>query len=168
MYAIVDIAGQQFRVKENQRVKVPLLKIDSGKTVKFDRVLAIGDDSGGLQTGKDVEKSVVSATVLEHGRHKKVIVFKKKRRKGYQKKNGHRQDFSLIQINKIGADGKVTDKVEKTEKPKAAAKTEKPATKKAAEVKKETKAPKTAAKKPAAKKDTVKSAARPAAKNNGT
>ena len=103
MYAIVEIAGKQFRVKENQRLQVPLLQADSGSKVKFDRVLVYNDDKTVKIGTPTVAKINVSATVLEHGREKKIIVFKKKRRKGYQVKNGHRQDFSLIKIDNISA-----------------------------------------------------------------
>ena len=102
MYAIVEIAGKQFRVEKNKSLKVPSLQAQSGSKVEFDQVLIYTDDNGQTQIGRPVVKDMkVSATVIEHGRHKKVIVFKKKRRKGYQKKNGHRQGFSLIKIDDI-------------------------------------------------------------------
>lgn len=104
MYAIVEISGKQFRVEKDQRLQVPLQKGESGSKVNFDRVLLYNDDKGKVKVGTPtVDKMQVSATLLEHGREKKIIVFKKKRRKGYQVKNGHRQDFSLIKIDKIGA-----------------------------------------------------------------
>lgn len=100
----MEIAGKQFRVQENNRLRVPLLKAESGDKVVFDNVLVYHDAKGKLSIGAPkVARVKVSATVVEHGREKKVIVFKKKRRKGYQKKNGHRQDYSLIHITKIGA-----------------------------------------------------------------
>jgi large subunit ribosomal protein L21 len=103
MYAIVEIAGKQFRAEQNKRLKVPLLEAESGSQVNFDRVLFMTDDSGKTVVGKPViEKMSVSATVLEHGHEKTILVFKKKRRKGYQKKNGHRQKFSVIKIDAIG------------------------------------------------------------------
>ena len=102
MYAIVEIAGKQFRVEKDQKIKVPLLQVESGKKVNFDRILFYADDTGKTQVGTPVVSGLqVEATVLEHGKDKKIIVFKKKRRKGYQKKNGHRQHFSLIQIEAI-------------------------------------------------------------------
>lgn len=104
MYAIVEIAGKQYRVKKDQRLQVPLLEADSGSKVEFDRVLLFNDDKGAVKIGTPtVDKMKVSATVLEHGRDKKIIVFKKKRRKGYQVKNGHRQGFSVVKIDKIAA-----------------------------------------------------------------
>ncbi len=104
MYAIVEIAGKQFRVEEQSRLRVPSLSVESGKKVEFDKVLLYRDKKDKLTIGAPtVAKVKVSATVLEHGRDKKVVVFKKKRRKGYQVKNGHRQGFSVIEVNKIGA-----------------------------------------------------------------
>ncbi len=153
MYAIVEIAGKQFRVEKDQKIKVPLLSVESGKKINFDRVLFYADDAGKTQVGTPVVSGLqVEATVLEHGKDKKVIVFKKKRRKGYQKKNGHRQPFSLIQIEGIAkakaqpAKKEAAAKVE--EKPKAAAKTAKAKTEKAPKAAKKTAAekPKTAAK----------------------
>ena len=99
MYAIVDIAGQQFKVEKDQKVYVHRLDAEEGKKVNFDRVLLI-DDNGKVNIGAPaISGAQVSATVLEHLKGDKVIVFKKKRRKGYQKKNGHRQSLTEIQIN---------------------------------------------------------------------
>ena len=101
MYAIVDIAGQQFKVEKDQKVYVHRLDAEEGKKVNFDRVLLI-DDNGKVNIGAPaISGAQVSATVLEHLKGDKVIVFKKKRRKGYQKKNGHRQSLTEIQINEI-------------------------------------------------------------------
>jgi len=97
MYAIVDIAGQQFKVEKDQKVYVHRLDAEAGKKVNFDRVLLI-DDKGKVNIGAPaIEGAQVSATVLEHLKGDKVIVFKKKRRKGYKKKNGHRQYLTEIQ-----------------------------------------------------------------------
>ena len=105
MYAIVDIAGQQFKVEKDQKVYVQRLDTEEGKKVNFDRVLLI-DDKGKVNIGAPaIEGAQVSATVLEHLKGDKVIVFKKKRRKGYRKKNGHRQYLTEIQINDIVASG---------------------------------------------------------------
>ncbi len=101
MYAIVEIAGKQYRVEKDARLKVPLLHHEVGEKVEFDRVLLISDD-GGVKIGAPVvEGAKVSAEVLEHGREKKIIVFKKKRRKGYRRKKGHRQHFTRIKIENI-------------------------------------------------------------------
>ncbi|RMI03402.1 MAG: 50S ribosomal protein L21 [Calditrichaeota bacterium] len=101
MYAIVEIAGKQFRVEKEMTVKVPLLHKEVGETVEFDRVLLVNDGEA-VQIGRPVvEGARVAATVVEHGRDKKIIVFKKKRRKGYRVKKGHRQHFTRIQVNDI-------------------------------------------------------------------
>ena len=105
MYAIVDIAGQQFKVEKDQKVYVHRLDAEAGKKVTFDKVLLI-DDKGKVNIGAPaIDGAQVSATVLEHLQGDKVIVFKKKRRKGYKKKNGHRQALTEIQINDIKASG---------------------------------------------------------------
>ena len=122
MYAIVEIAGKQYRVEEKNRLRVPLLQTESGKKVEFDNILAFNDASGKLTIGAPkVDKVKVSATVIEHGREKKIVVFKKKRRKGYRVKNGHRQDYSLIIVDKIGsgsvAKPKADSKTKKDDKP---------------------------------------------------
>ena len=105
MYAIVDIAGQQFKVEKDQKLYVHRLAAEEGSKVDFDRVLLI-DDSGNVNIGAPaINGAQVSATVLNHLKGDKVIVFKKKRRKGYQKLNGHRQYLTEIQINDIKASG---------------------------------------------------------------
>lgn len=101
MYAIVEIAGKQFRVEKDMTVKVPLLHTDAGKTVEFDRVLLYNDGSESKIGRPHVKGAKIKAKVVEHGRDKKVIVFKKKRRKGYKVKNGHRQLFTKVQIENI-------------------------------------------------------------------
>ena len=101
MFAIVNISGKQYRVEKGDQIKVALLETESGKKVKFENVL-LTDDGKKVTIGNPVVSgSTVSGTVINHGRDRKVIVFKKKRRKGYRRKNGHRQDFSLIQIDSI-------------------------------------------------------------------
>lgn len=101
MYAIVNISGHQYRVTENERLKIALLEAEAGKKVNFDQVLLL-DDGKKINIGEPfVKNASVSAKVLEHGRDRKILVYKKKRRKGYQRKNGHRQDYTLIQIDTI-------------------------------------------------------------------
>lgn len=132
MYAIVDIAGQQFKVEKDQKVYVHRLSTEEGKKVTFDKVLLI-DDKGKVNIGAPaIDGAEVTATVLEHLKGDKVIVFKKKRRKGYKKKNGHRQYLTEIQINDIKATGAKKAAAPKKE---AAPKTEAPK----AETKEETK-----------------------------
>lgn len=140
MYAIVDIAGQQFKVEKDQKVYVHRLDADKGNTVSFDKVLLI-DDNGKVNIGAPaISGAQVSATVLEHLQGDKVIVFKKKRRKGYRKKNGHRQALTEIQISDIKASGaKPVAKPAKAEKPAAKAEAQ-PAVKEEAPQKTEVKA----------------------------
>jgi large subunit ribosomal protein L21 len=164
MYAIVEIAGQQFKVAKDQKVFVHRLEDKEGSKVSFDKVLLL--DDGKVTIGAPViENAVVTAKVLGHLKGDKVIVFKKKRRKGFKKKNGHRQYLSQILIEGISVKAPAKKAAAKTEE----SKTEKaaPVAKKAAPAKKtatkEAKAPakaapkkaapkKAAAKKPAAKK----------------
>tara|TARA_B100000674_G_C37839874_1_gene914717 strand:+ start:131 stop:601 length:471 start_codon:yes stop_codon:yes gene_type:complete len=143
MYAIVEIAGQQFKVEKDQQIYVHRLENKEGSKVEFDNVLLI-DNNGKIKVGAPaISGAKVTAKVVSHLKGDKVVVFKKKRRKGYRVKNGHRQALTEILIHKI--------------EEKAAAK--KTSAKKA-EPKEETKAKpaakKTAAKKPAAKKTTTK------------
>ena len=97
MIAIVNIQGQQFKVKQGQEIFVHRLKEDEGSSVTFDEVLLSGTTVG----TPTISGASVKATVLEHVQGDKVIVFKKKRRKGYRVKNGHRQAFSKIKIDSI-------------------------------------------------------------------
>ena len=106
MYAIVDIAGQQFKIEKDQKVFVHRLNAEEGSKVSFDKVLLV-DNDGEVKVGTPTVANVtVSATVLNHLKGKKVLVFKKKRRKGYQKMNGHRQYLTCIQIEEINPKGK--------------------------------------------------------------
>lgn len=103
MYAIVEIAGQQFKVEKDQSIFVHRLEGEEGSNVDFDRVLMI-EDGTNINVGTPVvEGAKVSAKILSHLKGDKVIVFKKKRRKGYRKKNGHRQYLTKIQIENIKA-----------------------------------------------------------------
>ncbi|MEN9303929.1 MAG: hypothetical protein RL264_2358 [Bacteroidota bacterium] len=103
MYAIVEIAGQQFKVQKDQKLYVHRLSAEAGSSVEFDRVLLV-DNDGSIKVGAPaVEGALVKATVNDHVKGDKVIVFKKKRRKGYRVKNGHRQQFSSITITDIKA-----------------------------------------------------------------
>ena len=101
MYAIVDIAGQQFKVEKERKIFVHRLSAEEGATVEFEKVL-LTDNGGDVKIGAPVvEGAKVTAKVLSHVKGDKVIVFKKKRRKTYRKKNGHRQYFTQIQIEEI-------------------------------------------------------------------
>ena len=139
MYAIVDIAGQQFKVAKDQKVYVHRLDAKTGSKVSFDQVLLL-DDGGKITVGAPaIANASVEAKVVKHLKDDKVIVFKKKRRKGYRVKNGHRQSLTEIVIESIGTSVKKkaapTAKAEKEDvKAKLAAKKEtaKAAPKKAA------------------------------------
>lgn len=101
MYAVVEIAGRQFKVSQNQSLLVPTLQNKSGDAVKFDRVLLVESDKG-VQVGHPTVKgAAVEARVLDQVRGEKVIVFKKKKRKGYRVKRGHRQSYTKVQITNI-------------------------------------------------------------------
>ena len=101
MYAIVDIAGKQFKVMKDQYLYAPKMEGDAGTEVKFDKVLLINKGKE-VEVGAPVVKGAsVSGKILEHVKGNKVIVFKKKRRKGYAVKNGHRQQFTKVQIESI-------------------------------------------------------------------
>ncbi|MBL7786967.1 MAG: 50S ribosomal protein L21 [Chitinophagales bacterium] len=101
MYAIVEIAGQQFRVSQGQEIFVHHLNANEGDTVSFNQVL-LTDNGASVNVGSPTVSGIaVSATVLGHQKGDKVIVFKKKRRKGYRVKNGHRQQFTKIRIDAI-------------------------------------------------------------------
>ena len=101
MYAIVNISGKQFKVTESQQLYVPLLETEVGSTVEFDDVMLYSDDSGVVVGTPSIDSATVTAKVLEHMKDEKVLVFKKKRRKGYRKLNGHRQQFTRIEIDSI-------------------------------------------------------------------
>ena len=101
MYAVVNIQGFQFKVEEGQSLYVNRLSQEPGDSIKLNEVLLI-DNDGQVQVGKPlVEGASVTAKVVEHLKDDKIIVFKKKRRKGYKKKNGHRQYLSQIEIESI-------------------------------------------------------------------
>jgi large subunit ribosomal protein L21 len=103
MYAIVTIAGQQFKVEEGRELFVHQLDAKEGDELSFDEVLLI-DDGGEIQLGQPtVEGAEVKASVMEHVKGDKIIVFKKKRRKGYRRKKGHRQRFTKIKVDAINA-----------------------------------------------------------------
>ncbi len=101
MFAIVNIKGCQYKVTENQKVFVPRLKEDVGAKVTFDNVLMFSNDDKSFEIGAPTLSKKVEATVLDHVKDDTVIVFKKKRRKGYQVRNGHRQKYTAVQIDSI-------------------------------------------------------------------
>ncbi len=142
MYAIVNIAGQQFKVEKDQQIFVHRLPNKEGDKVTFDQVLLV-DNDGKVEVGAPaVSGATVTAKVVEHLKGDKVIVFKKKRRKGYQTRNGHRQYLTKIAIDGIAIGGAKKAAPKKEAAPKAEAKKAAPA-KEAAPAKKA--APKKAA-----------------------
>lgn len=103
MYAIVDIAGQQFKVEKDQKIFVHRQEAEEGVSLSFDKVLLIDNDGDVVVGAPTVNGANISAKVLAHVRGDKVLIFKKNRRKGYQKLNGHRQNFTQIQVEAINA-----------------------------------------------------------------
>ena len=101
MYAIIATGGKQYKVSEGDVIKVEKIDAEAGSTVSFDQVIAVSD--GTLKVGDEGANATVSATVMEQGRGKKVIVYKYKRKTGYHKKNGHRQAYTQVKIDKINA-----------------------------------------------------------------
>ena len=101
MYAIIATGGKQYKVSEGDVIKVEKIDAEAGNTVTFDQVIAVSDNT--LKVGADVANATVTTTVMEQGRGKKVIVYKYKRKTGYHKKNGHRQAYTQVKIEKINA-----------------------------------------------------------------
>ena len=101
MYAIIATGGKQYKVAEGDVIRVEKLDVEVGAEVTFDQVIAVSND--GLKVGADVAGATVTASVLEQGKGKKVIVYKYKRKTGYHKKNGHRQAYTAVKIDKINA-----------------------------------------------------------------
>ena len=101
MYAIIATGGKQYKVAEGDIIKVEKLGVEAGETVTFENVLAVSND--GLKVGADVAGATVTASVFDNAKAKKVIVYKYKRKSGYHKKNGHRQCYTKVKIEKINA-----------------------------------------------------------------
>ena len=168
MYAIVEIAGQQFKVEEGKKIFVHRLKAEDGKQIDFEKVLLI-EDEGKITIGEPVIKDAkVEGKVVNQVRGDKVIIFKKKRKKGYRVKNGHRQNFTQVEI--ISINGKSSPKKQAVKKVAAEAPVVEPVAEKKVAEKKKTAAKKavikkpevkiTAGKKPAAKKAEAKKPAK--------
>ena len=171
MYAIVEIAGQQFKVEKDQQIFVHRLEEKEGAKVEFDNVLLI-DNNGKVNVGAPaISGAKVTAKVLDHVKGDKLVVFKKKRRKGYRVKNGHRQTFTQIEIQSIVEKGATAKKASATKEKKEAKAETKAAAKKAPAKKAPAKKaapkaktanaakPKAAAKKTTAKKTSAKKTA---------
>ena len=101
MYAIIATGGKQYKVSEGDVIRVEKLDVEAGNSVTFDQVIAVSDN--GLKVGEAVANATVSGTVMDQGRARKVIVYKYKRKTGYHKKNGHRQAYTQVNIDKINA-----------------------------------------------------------------
>jgi large subunit ribosomal protein L21 len=110
MYALVEFAGKQFKIEEGAQIKVPYLTEKIGSKVSLDKVLYFDNDNDKIVGTPFIDGMAIDAKVEEHGRDQKIIVFKFKRRKGYQKKNGHRQRYSVLTIGKLGAKKKAVAK----------------------------------------------------------
>ncbi len=153
MYAIVEIAGQQFKVEKDRKVFVHRLEGNEGESVEFDRVLLIENDKQVIVGEPLIEGAMVAGKILSHPKGEKVIVFKKKRRKGYKVKNGHRQAFTELLIENIIEKGYVRKEKPATAaaKPKAETTAKAPA-KEAVKAEKKKEAPKATASAPAEKK----------------
>ena len=146
MYALIEFAGKQYKVEEGNSIKVPYIKGEIGSKVTIEKILYI-DDGKNKQVGTPLVTGVkIYGEIESHGRERKVVVFKFKRRKGYQKKNTHRQEYSMLKIGKLG---KVAKTQTKTVKTKATDTTG---------ISKKTTTKKTSAKKSTAKKTTAKKA----------
>lgn len=103
MYAIINISGKQYKATSGARLRVPKQDGETGTSLTFDKVLLINDGNN-TEVGEPILKGAsVTGTIIEHGRNKKILVYKKKRRKGYQRKNGHRQWFTEIEFGTIKA-----------------------------------------------------------------
>jgi len=103
MYAIVNISGKQFKASEGSRVRVPKQNGEQGSSLTFSEILLLNDGTNTQLGNPILSGATVTATILDHGREKKILVYKKKRRKGYQRKNGHRQWYTDIEFQKISA-----------------------------------------------------------------
>ena len=134
MYALIEFSGKQFRVEEGASIKVPYIDSKIGSKVTIDKILYM-DDGKNKTVGNPLVTGVkINGEIISHGRERKVVVFKFKRRKGYQKKNTHRQEYSMLKVGKFG---KVTKSSSKKSEPKTTSKkavaTKKPVTKKTKE-----------------------------------
>ena len=151
MFAIIRADGRQFRVAKGDVIRFDRMKAEPGASFETSQVLAIAEEENKLKVGSPVvEGAKVEGTVLEHGKDKKIIVFKRKRRKTYRRKYGHRQDHTLVKIDKISAKAPAAKKTVQKKVVEETAEATKPSAKKTAA--KKTSAKKTTAKKPVIKK----------------
>ena len=146
MYALIEFAGKQFKVEEGSSIKVPYVDGKVGSKVNFEKIIYMDDGKNKMVGTPIVAGAKIDGEIVSHGRERKVVVFKFKRRKGYQKKNTHRQEYSILKVGKVSKAKKVAKK--ESAKPVES----KPAAKKEAVAKKKTAPKKTVAKKPVTKK----------------
>ena len=146
MYALIEFAGKQFKVEEGSSIKVPYVDGKVGSKVTFDKIIYMDDGKNKTVGTPIVAGAKIDGEIVSHGRERKVVVFKFKRRKGYQKKNTHRQEYSILKVGKVGKAKKVAKK--ESAKPVES----KPEAKKEIVAKKKTTPKKTVAKKPVTKK----------------
>ena len=148
MYALIEFAGKQFKVEEGSSIKVPYVDGKVGSKVTFDKIIYMDDGKNKMVGTPIVAGAKIDGKIVSHGRERKVVVFKFKRRKGYQKKNTHRQEYSILKVGKVGK----AKKVAKKESAKPVEVESKPSPQKEAVAKKKTAPKKTVAKKPVTKK----------------
>ncbi len=103
MYAVVETGGKQYRVATGDKLEIERLPVEAGQPYSFDKVLLVNADAGIKVGSPTIENATVTANVLEHKRGVKLVAFKFKRRKGYHKKKGHRQELSVVEITDIKA-----------------------------------------------------------------
>lgn len=101
MYAIIEISGKQYKTAEGSTLRIPLQKGDVGSKLYFDKILVVSDLNTQQFGSPNIKNAKVTAKITSHGKEKKILVYKKKRRKGYQRKNGHQQRFTEVKIEKI-------------------------------------------------------------------
>ena len=157
MFAVIKTGGKQYKVSAGDILKIEKLTSDAGKTVDFQDVFMIGDDKSAKIGTPSLDKVLVKATVLEQKRDDKVIIYKKKRRQGYDRKNGHRQHQTVVHIDEILEGGKSLAKVERKAKTAAPVAAKKPVAEKTVAP-----AKKAATTKPAVKKEAATAAKKPA------
>lgn len=107
MYAVIETGGKQYRVQQGDVLSIEKLGVEAGEKVTFDKVLVVNDGTGVSVGAPCVAGASVNATVVENGKGKKVVIFKYKAKKDYRKKQGHRQPYTMVQIDEITVDGKV-------------------------------------------------------------
>ena len=110
MYALIEFAGKQFKVEEGSSIKVPYVDGKIGSKVVFDKIIYMDDGKNKMVGTPIVAGAKIDGEIVSHGRERKVVVFKFKRRKGYQKKNTHRQEYSILKVGKVGKAKKVAKK----------------------------------------------------------